>query len=317
MPTEERARDAAAAVIRYTAFTDKPTGGNPAGVVLGASALGDSDRLAIARRLGYSETAFLSRRHGGEAGEYDVRYFSPQAEVPFCGHATIAAAVAIAERDGPGQLVFHITAGAVPVVTRRDEAGAITASLTSITPSVADLPATDVDAALSALRWRRPELDTSLPPKIAYAGARHLILAAGSRERLARLDYDFEALRAFMLSRDLTTVDLVFPAGDGLYYARNPFPVGGVYEDPATGAAAAAFGAYLRELGRVTPPAQVTVRQGDDMGRPSRIIVDIPRGDGPITVTGGAVPIGQLSSSQPSDRGLRLSGGCRWITKPW
>jgi len=292
MPTDERPRDAAAAVIRYTAFTDKPTGGNPAGIVLDASALGDGDRLAIARDLGYSETAFLSRRHDGQAGEYDVRYFSPEAEVPFCGHATIAAAVALAERDGPGQVVFHTTAGAVPVVTRLDGAGAITASLTSVTPSVADLHAADVDAALSALRWRRQELDASLPPKIAYAGARHLILAAVSRERLARLDYDVEALRAFMLSQDLTTVDLVFRAGDDLFHARNPFPVGGVYEDPATGAAAAAFGAYLRELGRVAPPAQVTVRQGDDMGRPSRIIVDIPRGDGPITVTGGAVPIG-------------------------
>jgi len=292
MPTDERPRDAAAAVIRYTAFTDKPTGGNPAGIVLDASALGDGDRLAIARDLGYSETAFLSRRHDGQAGEYDVRYFSPEAEVPFCGHATIAAAVALAERDGPGQVVFHTTAGAVPVVTRLDGAGAITASLTSVTPSVADPHAADVDAALSALRWRRQELDASLPPKIAYAGARHLILAAASRERLARLDYDVEALRAFMLSQDLTTVDLVFRAGDDLFHARNPFPVGGVYEDPATGAAAAAFGAYLRELGRVAPPAQVTVRQGDDMGRPSRIIVDIPRGDGPITVTGGAVPIG-------------------------
>jgi len=291
MPTDERSRAAAPAVIRYAAFTDKPTGGNPAGIVLDASALNDGDRLAIARDLGYSETAFLSRRHG-EAGEYDVRYFSPQAEVPFCGHATIAAAVAIAERDGPGQLVFHAVPGAVPVVTRRDGAGVITASLTSVTPSVAELRAADVGAALSALRWRRQELDMSLPPKIAYAGARHLILAAASRERLARLDYDLEALRTFMLSQDLTTVDLVFRAGDGLYHARNPFPVGGVYEDPATGAAAAAFGAYLRELGRVTPPAQVTVRQGDDMGRPSRIIVDIPPGDGPITVTGGAVPIG-------------------------
>ena len=292
MPTDERSRAAAPAVIRYAAFTDKPTGGNPAGIVLDASALGDGDRLAIARDLGYSETAFLSRRHDGQAGEYDVRYFSPEAEVPFCGHATIAAAVALAERDGPGQVVFHTTAGAVPVVTRLDGAGAITASLTSVTPSVADPHAADVDAALSALRWRRQELDASLPPKIAYAGARHLILAAASRERLARLDYDVEALRAFMLSQDLTTVDLVFRAGDDLFHARNPFPVGGVYEDPATGAAAAAFGAYLRELGRVAPPAQVTVRQGDDMGRPSRIIVDIPRGDGPITVTGGAVPIG-------------------------
>lgn len=292
MPTDERSPDAAAAVLRYTAFTDKPTGGNPAGIVLDASALSHGDRLAIARDLGYSETAFLGRRHDGEVGGYDVRYFSPEAEVPFCGHATIAAAVALAERDGPGQLVFHTAAGTVPVVTRFDGAGAITASLTSVTPSVADPHAADVDAALSALRWRRQELDASLPPKIAYAGARHLILAAASRERLARLDYDFEVLRAFMLSQDLTTVDLVFRAGDDLYHARNPFPVGGVYEDPATGAAAAAFGAYLRELGRVAPPAQVTVRQGDDMGRPSRIIVDIPRGDGPITVTGGAVPIG-------------------------
>jgi PhzF family phenazine biosynthesis protein len=148
-----------------------------------------------------------------------------------------------------------------------------------------------VDAALAALGWCRGELDASLPPKIAYAGAWHLVLAAASRERLARLDYDVEALTTFMTGRDLTTIDLVFDAGDRLYHARNPFPVGGVYEDPATGAAAAAFGAYLRELGRVTAPARVSIRQGDDMGRPSRITIDIPRGDGPITVTGNAVPI--------------------------
>jgi PhzF family phenazine biosynthesis protein len=289
MPGDGQARSAVA-ILRYAAFTDTPAGGNPAGVILDASALGDADRLAIAAGLGYSETAFLSR-HGGADREYDVRYFSPQAEVPFCGHATIAAAVALAGRDGPGRLVFHIAAGTVPVTTRRDSAGAVTASLTSVIPSVGDVSPADVDAALAALGWRRAELDVSLPPKIGYAGARHLILATASRERLARLDYDVEALKTFMLGRDLTTVDLVFDAGNGLYHARNPFPVGGVYEDPATGAAAAAFGAYLRELGRVTTPAQVTIRQGDDMGRPSRIIVDIPEGDGPITVTGGAVPI--------------------------
>jgi predicted PhzF superfamily epimerase YddE/YHI9 len=78
------------------------------------------------------------------------------------------------------------------------------------------VPSADVDAALAALRWRRAELDISLPPRISYAGARHLILAAASRERLARLDYDVDALRTFMLGRDLTTVDLVFDAGNGL-----------------------------------------------------------------------------------------------------
>lgn len=290
MPGDVQAHSAVD-ILRYAAFTDTPVGGNPAGVILDASALGDADRLAVAAELGYSETAFLSSRHGGADREYDVRYFSSQAEVPFCGHATIAAAVALAGRDGPGRLVFHIAAGTVPVTTRRDSVGAVTASLTSVIPSVSDVPPADVDAALVALGWRRAELDGSLPPKIAYAGARHLILAAASRERLARLDYDVEALKKFMLDLDLTTVDLVFDAGNGLYDARNPFPVGGVYEDPATGAAAAAFGAYLRELGRVTTPARVIIRQGDDMGRPSRIIVDIPEGDGPITVTGRAVPI--------------------------
>jgi hypothetical protein len=56
-------------------------------------------------------------------------------------------------------------------------------------------------------------------------------------------------------------------------------------------AAAATFGAYLRELGRVAASAWETIRQGDDVGRPNRIVIDVPRGDGPITVTGSAVPI--------------------------
>src|SRR3954452_17869281 len=85
------------AVLHYTAFTDTPDGGNPAGVVLDATGLTEDRMLAIAAELGYSESAFLVPR---DVTEFAVRYFSPEAEVPFCGHATIAAAVALAERDG-------------------------------------------------------------------------------------------------------------------------------------------------------------------------------------------------------------------------
>jgi PhzF family phenazine biosynthesis protein len=67
--------------------------------------------------------------------------------------------------------------------------------------------------------------------------------------------------------------------------------VGGVVEDPATGAAAAAFGAYLRELGLVTPPARIAILQGDDMGRPSRLTVEIVPDRAEISVTGRAVAI--------------------------
>ena len=142
--------------------------------------------------------------------------------------------------------------------------------------------------ALDTLGWTRDELDPELPPRIGFAGARHLILAAATRERLAALDYDFDALKQAMLEHDLTTVDLVHRHDELTFSARNPFPVGGVVEDPATGAAAAAFGAYLRELGLVTPPATVTVHQGVDMGRPSLLTIEIDERP-EIRVTGRAV----------------------------
>lgn len=279
-----------ARVIRYAAFTTDPRGGNPAGIVLGADALDEAQMLRIAREVGYSETAFLTRRQD-TAGEYDVRYFSSEAEVPFCGHATVAAGVALAERGGPGELVFHVNAGPVSVQTRRLPSGFVTASLKSVQPQIEEATDHTIAAALSALRWRCNELDPALPPRIAYAGARHLILAAASRARLAELDYEFETLKALMLDLDLTTVDLVWRERDDLYHARNPFPVGGVYEDPATGAAAAAFGGYLRALRLVEAPTQVTILQGEDMGQPSLIVVDIPAGDEGISVTGKAIPI--------------------------
>src|SRR4051812_272350 len=272
--------------LHYTAFTDTPEGGNPAGVVLDATGLTDAEMLAIAADLGYSESAFLTAR---DDGDHDVRFFSPEAEVAFCGHATIASAVALAEREGAGTRVFHTQEGPVPVDTT-GEPGAITATLTSVAPYVEAVPPQLLEAALTAPGWRRDELDETLPPRIAFAGVRHLVLAAKTRERLAALDYDFDALKAAMLEHGLTTLSLVHRAGETTFDARDPFPVGGQVEDPATGAAAAAFGAYLRELGLIAPPARILIRQGDDMGRPSRLTVDI--GSAPeIRVSGRAVAL--------------------------
>jgi PhzF family phenazine biosynthesis protein len=281
--------DAAVDVLRYTAFSDRPSGGNPAGVVLHGGGLSDERMLAIAAEVGYSETAFLV---GGDDAGRDVRYFSPLAEVPFCGHATVATAVALAEREGPGELLLRTRSGPVRVTTRRDDLGRLTATLTSVAPWVEEVDAADVDEALAALGWERDELDPALPARVAFAGARHLVLAAASRERLAALDYDFQRLGDLMRARDWTTVQLVWGEQEGRFHARNPFPVGGVVEDPATGAAAAAFGAYLRELGLVTPPATITILQGEDLGRPSRLLVDIHADRPEIDVTGTAVAIG-------------------------
>jgi len=270
-------------ILRYAAFTTEPTGGNPAGVVLDATGLDADTMQRVAARVGYSETAFLFP-------DLSVRYFSPLAEVPFCGHATIATAAAYAERHGPGVLELATAAGPVRVVTAVDRDGRATATLTSVPPRTAPLDAADREALLSALDWKESDLDPGLPPRVAFAGAWHPIVAAATRARLADLAYDMPALGALMAARGWTTIDLVFRASATVFHARNPFPPGGVVEDPATGAAAAAFGGYLRELGLVAPPAAITIHQGVDLGRPSLLTVDIPASGG-ISVTGTAVAL--------------------------
>lgn len=281
-------------VLRYAAFTSDPDGGNPAGVVLDAAGLDEAAMLAIAGEVGYSETAFLTAPPPGlgtDGKAFTVRYFSPRAEVPFCGHATIATAVALAERIGPGDLVFATRAGTVPVEVTRNERGALHATLTSVEPDVAPVTDDDLTEALAALDWAATELDPAMPPRVAYAGAHHLVLAAKTRARLADLDYDFDRLATLMRARDWTTVQLVWRESARIYHVRDPFPVGGVVEDPATGAAAAAFGGYLRELGLVGSAARLTLHQGVDLGRPGLLEVELRSGDSRVRVTGSAVAL--------------------------
>lgn len=276
-------------VLRYTAFSTDPAGGNPAGIVLDASAMDGARMLAVAAAVGYSESAFVTEADP-DARRYRLRYFSPLAEVDFCGHATVATAVAIAERTGPGEIVFDTVPGEVRVDTATD-GGATRATFTSV--PTRSRPATDaeLDEALAALRWRRGDLDPALPPHVAFAGAEHLVLAAATRQRLADLDYDFDALKRLMQRCGWTTLQLVQREAADRFHARDPFPVGGVVEDPATGAAAAALGGYLRALGLVAAPMTIGIRQGADMGRPSELIVDVDPEDPRVRVTGRAVPI--------------------------
>lgn len=272
--------------LRYRAFTTPEGGGNPAGVVLDASMMSEADMLGLAAELGYSETAFL-RPLGGR--EYRIRYFSPQAEVDFCGHATVAASVALAEdRYGEGELLLRANVGEIPVVVA-DSSQGFRASLTTVTPEVAPLGLEALAELLEALRWRQEDLDPELPHGLAYAGLWHPIVWAGSRERLAELDYDFDALMALMMRQGWGTVSLLFRESPQLIHSRNAFPIGGVIEDPATGAAAGALGGFLRARGLLPDDllgdGRFRVLQGEDMGQPCLLEVDA-RGEAGVRVSG-------------------------------
>lgn len=274
-------------ILRLAAFSDDPGGGNPAGVVIGRELPGAAEMQRIAAEVGYSETAFLA---GDGGSQWTARYWSPAAEVPFCGHATIASAVALYERFGTAAVELDTPIGTVPV-TIEQSGGRTLATLTSVEPSVAELAGDDLAELLSHLGWGHLQLDPVLPPRVAFAGVHHPVIAVRDRAILASLSYDFTGLRAQMERREWTTIQIVWRESPTVFWARDPFPVGGVVEDPATGAAAAAFGSYLRELRLVDVPATVTIHQGDDFGRPSLLTVAIPLTGG-IRVSGTAVAIG-------------------------
>ncbi len=279
-------------VLRYTAFADDPEGGNPAGIVLDASTLDDAAMQAIATEVDYSETAFVTGRQGDLR---TVRYFSPISEVPFCGHATIATAVAIAEREGPGVVRFATPVGEI-VIETRDDGNGLRAAFTSVDTEVAHFPEFALDALLELIGVDRTNLDERYPPRLASAGAWHPIIVIADSHVFDDFRFDPGAMRAFIDAQGwpltIAVLHRVSDAAEGALHfeARNIFPVGRIAEDPATGSAAAAVGGYLRGIGAVRPPARVVIEQGRHVGRPGRLVVDIPE-QGGIVVSGRAVPI--------------------------
>lgn len=271
---------------KLAAFTSNPKGGNPAGVWIGDTLPEPAEMQQIAADVGFSETAFVAPREGSRR---TVRYYSPEAEVPFCGHATVATGVALGQKTGNGTYIFETTVGDIPVKVSSKN-GEVRAALTSVEPRFEKATDSLLNEALSALGWSLQDLDMSIPPARAFAGNWHLVLAVKSKQRLDDLNYDFEQLKSVMLKDQLTTLQLIWRENDQLIHSRNPFPVGGVVEDSATGAAAVALGGYLREAELIQTPLQIDILQGEKMGRPSQLKLTIPQIGG-ITVSGSAVQL--------------------------
>jgi len=273
-------------VQRIAAFSDGPSGGNPAGVVLCDDALPTpAEMQRVAAEVGFSETAFAAP--AGDGG-WHVRYFSPAAEVPFCGHATIALGAVLALARGDGRFTLHLAQADITVEGHRD--GTLVGAALQSPPTRPARPVAPavLAEALALFGLSAGDLDPRIPPAGIHAGSDHLVLALRSRATLAAMRYDFEAGRALMTREGWVTILLAFAETPRRWHTRNPFAFGGVVEDAATGAATAALGGYLRELGW-PHGGRIDVVQGEDMGARSLLQADIgPEPEGAIRVSGTA-----------------------------
>jgi trans-2,3-dihydro-3-hydroxyanthranilate isomerase len=273
-------------------FTDRRFGGNPLAVVFGAEALDAATMQAIAAEFGYSETTFVLPP-ADAAHTARVRIFMPAQEVPFAGHPNVGTGFVIAARGEifsqivGDRLIFEEDAGLVEVEVLRD--GGRVAGARIAAPKPLATGAT-VDTATVAACLGLPEADivtSAHRPIVASVGLGFVMVELAGPAALGRIEPDPAAFR--YLPED---------AHDIHVYARTPdepdldlrarmfAPLEGVPEDPATGSANAALGALLASL---APSGRVSLRigQGDEMGRPSRLLVEA--GPGRATVAGPCV----------------------------
>lgn len=256
-------------IEHIAAFSNGSSGGNPAGVVLCETMPTPDIMQNLAAQIGYSETAFATPVNKG----WKVRYFSPEVEVDFCGHATIALGAVLAKTIGTGEFDLTLNHAKIRVegfVSEHNWGASFVSPPThsqSIDPSL-------LQETLTLFGLNKEDLDTRIPPAIAFAGGTHLILTLNSREKLTLMNYDQKQGADLSKRAGLVTFSLIYSESDTVFHSRNPFPIGGVFEDPATGAAAAALGGYLRDI-NWPHGGVITVHQGDDMGMSSRLNAEI------------------------------------------
>ncbi len=220
-------------LVRIAAFSTGARGGNPAGVWLGPQLPGVEEMQRIAAEVGFSETAFAAPLPtpatpvDEQAGprQWRVRYFSPAAEVPFCGHATIALGVALARRVGAGEYQLQLNQATISVSSWLDGEGEWQAALQSPPTRSKPAPAELVSAALALFGYTQADLDPRIPPALIHGGADHLVLALNSRAALAAMHYQMAEGRTLMQQEGLVTILLAYAPASSCFIPATPLPM--------------------------------------------------------------------------------------------
>lgn len=263
------------------AFTDRKFQGNRAGVIVEADKLSVQEKQQIAAEIYASESAFISH---SSVADFKIEFFTPTRQIDFCGHNTIAAFYLLAAlgKIKPTETGSNYTeetkAGIIPVTVFK-RAGGFLITMLQNTPQFQSLTV-DRSMVASALRINLSELDERFEIKFSNTGNWHLMIGVNSEQCLHQISYDANKLSPILEQIGAVTAHAFYMTDTKTFHARNFGPTYGIPEDPATGAAAGAFGAYLVDQGILKEESnQFEILQGEAMGRPSNIFVNIRQGN--------------------------------------
>ena len=294
------------------AFSTEPLAGNAAGVVPDADGLTDQQCQSVARELSVSETAFVFE---SEEADRRVRFFTPTQEVDLCGHATIGAHAWLdAERElAAGSHTLETNVGVLDIELTDDG----TVWMTQDTPTVEprEIPYSRLAEALGVDEATLQDVGAELPVARASTGLPFLVVPINFLESLSSITPDLRAIETLSEEHDVAGI-YVFTfdtlGSDSTLHARMFAPAAGVDEDPVTGTASGACGAYLHDVGAGAfdePPEEMRFEQGHFIDRPGLVELRVghdDRGRREIQVGGQAVTslTGEIEVPEYEDDGI-------------
>lgn len=271
------------------AFTEEPFAGNAAGVVPDADDLSAAQMQAIASELGASETAFVRE---SDAADRRLRYFTPTEEVDLCGHATIASHAFLADELGDGTHTLETNVGVLDIELDGD-----TVWMRQDEPEVAEVDVTYAEVAetLGIRETGLSGLGADLPLARASTGLPFLMVPVEYLSDLSKMAPDMAAIETLAAGHDCRgiyafTFDTL--EAESTLHGRCFVPSAGIPEDPVTGTASGACGAYLDRFGAFDPtPEEMLFEQGHFLDRDGLVRVDASAAttEGRVRVGGTAV----------------------------
>lgn len=283
--------------VTVDVFTNQRFGGNPLAVFPDARGMSDAEMQSLAAEFNLSETTFVLPPDDA-ANTARVRIFTRTTEMPFAGHPNVGTGYVLAQqgRDKNGKLLFEELAGLVEVQIERDGSGApVGATIAAPQPLSlgVELPVEEI-AACAGLKTDEVIARAHKPVQASLGNP--FVVAEVEASALKRAAPDIAAFRKSVTRESALKgrlgLYLYAHEGEGRVQARMFAPLGGTFEDPATGSAAGPLGALLLSLSG-DAEKRLDIHQGVVMGRPSLLQVVARRGADGIraTIAGQCVPV--------------------------
>lgn len=269
------------------AYTDHSFVGNPSGMVITEGKMTDEECLNAARELKHSETTCVRQL---DKDIYHVRYFSPVKEVSLSGHAALGTFWTLAElgyidgREEELAIRQYTKAGALRVKIQFHEEKVTFVSIQLPKMKFVD-EVEDLSQVAEAFKLDPRDLDAELKPAVIDAGIRAMVIPIKDRGVLKNLEPKSRRMALLTEKYGCQCFHLFYYDGDRSVYQRNFSPAVGIWEESGTGTASGAMYAYLKEKNRLARD-RITCYQGEEVGRPSEIILD--EIDGAVYVGGKA-----------------------------